>query len=245
MLREQIIPNDVMGVLNAAILSHGMAKDKWIFDGTREDVSGWSCSAAPAVFSVSLYNAKYLTSIQSYLTVSSAPRKYVIHFLDNIYIDNEASAKDVYKIRLISGLSWKKIAYIFDTSKKDVMSWAAGAEVPQDKVEHLKKTLETIKSIDSGSSKENRSALIEKRSQDETCLDLLRLKRYEDAEDIIGKGVGRNDTDGRLTQEEMELHAPRHWGKDMLETIDLDDGEPIMPIEEPSISPVEVHERST
>ena len=163
----------------------------------------------------------------------------------NIYIGNEASAKDVYKIRLISGLSWKKIAYIFDTSKKDVMNWASGAEVPQDKVEHLKNTLETIKFVDFGSSKENREALIEKRPQDETCLDLLRLKRYEHAKHLIGEGAGRDDTDERLSKEDMDLHAPRHWGKDMLETIDLDESGPIMPIEEPSISPVEVHERST
>ena len=244
MPKKRLIPNNVMGVLNTTILSQRTANDQWVSNYTQGNVSGWSCSAAPAVFSVSLYNAGYLTSIQSYLTVSSAPRKYTIHFINDVYIDNETSAKDVYKIRLISGLNWKRIAYIFDTSEDDVMHWASGAEVPQDKVEHLKKTLETIKFIDSGSSKENRSALIEKRSQDETCLDILRLKRYEHAKRIIGEGIGRNDTDERLTLEDMDLHAPRHWGKDMLETIDLNDGESIMPDEEPSISPVEVHERN-
>lgn len=244
MPKKRLIPNNVMGVLNATILGQRTANDQWVSNYTQEDVSDWSCSAAPALFSISLYNARYLTSIQSYLTVSSAPRKYTIHFLNNVYFDNETSAKDVYKIRLISGLGWKKIAYIFDTSKKNMMHWASGAEVPQDKVEHLKKTLETIKFIDSGSSKENRALLMEKKFQYKTCLDILRLKRYEHAKRIIGEGIGRNDTDERLTLEDMDLHAPRHWGKDMLETIDLNDGEPIMPAEEPSISPVEVHERN-
>ena len=246
MLKERFIPNNVMDVFYPTIFSQGMANDERLFNSPRKkEGASWSCYATSAPFSISLCDAKYLASVQSYLTVSSAPRKYTIHFLNNIYIDNETFAKDVYKIRLISGLSWKKIAYIFDTSKKNIMRWASGAEIPKNKVEHLKRTLETIKFIDSGSSRENRAVLMEKKFQDETCLDLLRSKQYEHAKSLIGEGVGRSDADEGLTQEDMDLHAPRHWGKDMHETIDLDDSGPIMPTEEPSISPVEVHERST
>lgn len=100
------------------------------------------------------------------------------------------SEKAVNELRLISGLTWDQIALLFGVSRRSIHFWANGKPLNRSNEERLMRVLDIVRRSDRGSSRENRSALLNV-VDGLSAFDLLARGDSDAAASILGVGAPR------------------------------------------------------
>jgi hypothetical protein len=98
----------------------------------------------------------------------------------------------IMKIRRLAALDWAQLTALLHVSRQDLDSWISGAAIPQNSIDHIERLMATINYIDRGSSNLTRDALLAY-SNNSSGFKLLCERKYEEAEVLLGKGLGREE----------------------------------------------------
>lgn len=114
----------------------------------------------------------------------------------------------IMEIRFLTGLTWEKLAEIFDISRRSIHSWASGKPLNAKNEERVYRVLDAVHKIDRGTSRKNRALLL--REHDGTGpIALLRQSQYEKFVELVGRGPGRKRSKLMpLSQKEKESRRP-------------------------------------
>jgi DNA-binding transcriptional regulator YiaG len=92
--------------------------------------------------------------------------------------EEQAVARNIAKLRTVSGLTWEQLGYLLNTSRRSVHLWANGNAIAAQNEERLARTLSTIESISRGAPSLNRALLLSPIEDGKLIIDLLREERY-------------------------------------------------------------------
>lgn len=95
------------------------------------------------------------------------------------------------ELRLLTGLTWEKVAFLFGVSRRAVHFWANGKPLTAAHQEHLERSLSCIKAADKGNAPMNRQALFAADSNGVAPFDLLVRKQYPEFVTAMGPRSGQ------------------------------------------------------
>lgn len=118
---------------------------------------------------------------------------------------NTDTRKAIHEIKKISGLTWDKLAELFDVSRRTLHFWASGARLSSDNEENLYQLLDVIRYINKGSADINRQALISHQENGQSPFALLVEKKYEETKKLLGPGKAKPKPQLQPLSEEASL----------------------------------------
>jgi DNA-binding transcriptional regulator YiaG len=103
-----------------------------------------------------------------------------------------STRKMIWEVRMRTRLSWDELAYVLNTDRGTIDSWASGGKISPCDKEHLQSILDLICKIDRGWTPTNYALLTQE--NDNLPLKLLSEKKYEQFLMLLGRGSGREPT---------------------------------------------------
>lgn len=103
----------------------------------------------------------------------------------------EPARRIIADIRLLTGLTWEQLAQLLNVSRRSVHFWASGSKIASENRAHLEGVIETLRFIDRGFSRANRTALLAVAADGRTPLDRLAAGEYDAVKGALGRGVQR------------------------------------------------------
>jgi DNA-binding transcriptional regulator YiaG len=114
-----------------------------------------------------------------------------------------SSGSAIMELRRLSGLTWAQLARLFGVTPRSLHFWASGKPLTPANEERLHKLLATIRKLDRGSARENRSLLLSVRRDGIIPFDLLVAGQYEQVLALLGS----RRTPGRLKPSTLSVEA--------------------------------------
>lgn len=112
----------------------------------------------------------------------------------------ETTGHAISEIRRISGLTWEQMGQLFGVSRRSVHFWASGKPLNATNETRLMRALDVIRQVDRGDARSTRAALFQT-IDSITPFDLLVSERFEEAQKLLGKGLGR----GMIARTELSI----------------------------------------
>ncbi len=100
----------------------------------------------------------------------------------------EVTQKAIHEIRKITGLTWEKLAKLFNVSRRTLHFWASGKRLNSFNEEQLNLLLDTIRYIDRGSASLNRNLLLMPLRDGTVPFKLLVVGKYQEVKNLLGSG---------------------------------------------------------
>ena len=100
----------------------------------------------------------------------------------------QSASSAIMELRRLSGLTWDQLARLFGVTPRSLHFWVSGKPLTPTNEELLNRLLATIRRLDRGSSKENRSLLLGIRKDGVIPFDLLIEGQYEQVLSLLGPG---------------------------------------------------------
>lgn len=98
------------------------------------------------------------------------------------------SSSALMELRRLSGLTWDQLARLFEVSRRSLHFWASGKPLNAVNEEHLHRLLATMRELDRGSARENRSLILGVRDDGTMPFDLLVDGQYDYVLALLGPG---------------------------------------------------------
>lgn len=98
------------------------------------------------------------------------------------------STSAIMELRRLSGLTWDQLARLFGVSRRSLHFWASGKPLNAVNEEHLHRLLATMRELDRGSARENRSLILSVLEDGTMPFDLLVDGQYEQVLALLGPG---------------------------------------------------------
>ena len=122
----------------------------------------------------------------------------------------QSSSSAIMELHRISGLTWEQLAGLFGVTRRSLHFWASGKPLNAENEDHLRQILATIRRIDRGTSRENRSILLNELPEGGRPFDMLLEKKYGEVIDKIGSGSRQSRCKVRTsTRHTTALNKPR------------------------------------
>lgn len=119
-----------------------------------------------------------------------------------------STSRVISEIRRISGLTWDELGKLFQVSRRSVHFWASGQPMGSANVKFLLEVLVFFRKVDRGSARNNRVAVFQT-LHDRIPFDLISEKKFTEAEQLIGRGIGREKLpSSRMDPAEKVLRSP-------------------------------------
>ncbi len=120
----------------------------------------------------------------------------------------ESPRSSIMEVRRLTGLTWEKLADVFGVSRRSLHSWASGRKLKEKNEERVYSVRDTIREIDRGTARENRTLLLSKRDG-VAPIGLLRKGDYKAFVKLVGAGPGRRRPKLKpLSRKEREARRP-------------------------------------
>src|SRR5205823_135962 len=116
-----------------------------------------------------------------------------------------SSGSAIMELRRLSGLTWDQLARLFGVTSRSLHFWASGKPLTPANEERLNRLLATIRKLDRGSARENRSLLLTVRRDSIIPFDLLLAGQYEQVLALLGS----KQTPGRSKPSALSAEARR------------------------------------
>ncbi len=100
----------------------------------------------------------------------------------------EVTQKAIHEIRKVTGLTWEKLAKLFNVSRRTLHFWASGKRLNSFNEEQLNLLLDTIRYIDRGSASLNRNLLLMPLRDGIVPFNLLVVGKYQEVKNLLGSG---------------------------------------------------------
>ncbi|MGB5596415.1 MAG: XRE family transcriptional regulator [Crocosphaera sp.] len=100
----------------------------------------------------------------------------------------EVTQKAIHEIRKVTGLTWEKLAKLFNVSRRTLHFWASGKRLNSFNEEQLNLLLDTIRYIDRGSASLNRNLLLMPLRDGTVPFNLLIAGQYKKVKNFLGSG---------------------------------------------------------
>jgi DNA-binding transcriptional regulator YiaG len=97
-----------------------------------------------------------------------------------------SSGSAIMELRRLSGLTWDQLARLFGVTPRSLHFWASGKPPTPANEERLNRLLVTMRKLDRGSARENRSLLLSVRKDGLIPFDLLVAGQYEQVLALLG-----------------------------------------------------------
>jgi DNA-binding transcriptional regulator YiaG len=117
------------------------------------------------------------------------------------------SSPAIMELRRLSGLTWDQLARLFGVSRRSLHFWASGKPLNAVNEEHLRRLLVTIRTLDRGSARENRSLILGVLEDGTMPFDLLVDGQYKHVLTLLGPG--RTPTRPKRTPLSVEARLAR------------------------------------
>lgn len=121
----------------------------------------------------------------------------------------EPAGAAIGELRRLSGFTWDQLARIFHVSRRSLHFWASGKPMAPSNEERLQRLLSVVRTIDRGSARANRTALLGAREDGSLPFDLLAAGDYERVLSLLGQGVTRSPALPKLFGDARAARAPR------------------------------------
>jgi hypothetical protein len=95
---------------------------------------------------------------------------------DYYHSDSRAA---IMELRRLTGLTWEQLSRLFGLTRRSLHLWAVGKPMSATNEEHLQRLLATLRSIDRGTARGNRSLLLGVMGDGTVPFDLLVEKEYD------------------------------------------------------------------
>lgn len=99
-----------------------------------------------------------------------------------------SSSSALMELRRISGLTWDQLARLFGVTRRSLHFWVSGKPLNPANEERLHRLLATVRTLNRGSARENRSLLLSVRENGVIPYDLLIEGQYEKVFALLGPG---------------------------------------------------------
>jgi DNA-binding transcriptional regulator YiaG len=100
----------------------------------------------------------------------------------------QSSSAALMELRRVSGLTWDQLARLFGVTRRSLHFWVSGKSLNSANEERLHKLLATVRKLNRGSARENRSLLRSVREDGIIPYDLLIDGQYEKVLALLGPG---------------------------------------------------------
>jgi transcriptional regulator with XRE-family HTH domain len=100
----------------------------------------------------------------------------------------EVTQKAIHEIRKVTGLTWEKLAKLFNVSRRTLHFWASGKRLNSFNEEQLNLLLDTIRYIDRGSASLNRNLFLMPFRDGTVPFNLLIAGKYREVKNLLGSG---------------------------------------------------------
>jgi DNA-binding transcriptional regulator YiaG len=100
----------------------------------------------------------------------------------------QSSSSALMELRRISGLTWDQLARLFGVTRRSLHFWASGKPLNSANEERLHKLLATVRKLNRGSARENRSLLLSVREDGMIPYEILIEGQYETVFSLLGPG---------------------------------------------------------
>lgn len=154
-----------------------------------------------------LWEEPYVYEFES--TASSLGYQSHSAWTANIDESRENTGHAISELRRISGLTWEQLGQIFGVTRRSVHFWASGKPLNSTNEARLMRVLDVIREAYRGDARNTRAALFQV-TDSSTPFDLLTVERFEEARELLGKGVSRSVTHlTKLSGAETAARRPR------------------------------------
>ena len=121
----------------------------------------------------------------------------------------EVTQKAIHEIRKVTGLTWEKLAKLFNVSRRTLHFWASGKRLNSFNEEQLNLLLDTIRYIDRGSASLNRNLLLMPLRDETVPFNLLVVGKYQEVKNLLGSGnVPQRPKLNPLSEDAVKLRTP-------------------------------------
>lgn len=121
----------------------------------------------------------------------------------------EVTQKAIHEIRKVTGLTWEKLAKLFNVSRRTLHFWASGKRLNSFNEEQLNLLLDTIRYIDRGSASLNRNLLLMPLRDGIVPFNLLVVGKYQEVKNLLGSGnVPQRPKLNPLSEDAVKLRTP-------------------------------------
>jgi DNA-binding transcriptional regulator YiaG len=100
----------------------------------------------------------------------------------------QSSSAALMELRRVSGLTWDQLARLFGVTRRSLHFWVSGKPLNPANEERLHKLLATVRMLNRGSARENRSLLLSVREDGVIPYDLLIEGQYDTVVSLLGPG---------------------------------------------------------
>jgi hypothetical protein len=97
----------------------------------------------------------------------------------------------IFELRRLTGFTWDDLADLLSVTRRSLHLWANGGPINTPNEKRVRDLLVTMRKLDRGTARENRSLLIAPQPDGGVFSDLLRRQRFEEALVLAGQGRGR------------------------------------------------------
>ena len=97
----------------------------------------------------------------------------------------------IFELRRLTGFTWDDLAGLLSVTRRSLHLWANGGPINTPNEKRVTDLLVTMRKLDRGTARENRSLLIAPQPGGGAFSDLLRSKKFEEALALAGQGPGR------------------------------------------------------
>ena len=97
----------------------------------------------------------------------------------------------IFELRRLTGFTWDDLAGLLSVTRRSLHLWANGGPINTPNEKRVRDLLVTMRKLDRGTARENRSLLIAPQPGVGAFGDLLRSQRFEKALALAGQGRGR------------------------------------------------------
>ena len=136
------------------------------------------------------------------------------------------ASENLFEIRRLTGFSWPQLANLLDVTRYTLNKWVKGAEIKGKNRKHVAETLKVLRYADKGSAESNAEELNKQNESQKSPIELIRLKDYEVAKQLLSYGPSRpqrrlTDTDTATWIGEFQplLIHPNADGTEKVETL--------------------------
>jgi transcriptional regulator with XRE-family HTH domain len=124
-------------------------------------------------------------------------------------IEADTSAKVLTRLRMLSGLTWEKVAELFSVSSRTIFNWVNGERLTAAHEEKLRAIEDVVRYIDQGEAAKNRALLQTCMSNGKLPLDLLKQGHYNEVKyAICTEDAEERHQRPQLSGAEQQLRAP-------------------------------------
>ena len=102
--------------------------------------------------------------------------------------ESQAPSAAILELRRVSGLTWEQLARLFGITRRSLHFWASGKPLTPAHEERLHRLLATVRRLDRGSARANRTLLLGVHAGGRIPFDLLVEGQYERVLALLGPG---------------------------------------------------------